>query len=93
MRALPVGGEIEQVSGNALAHRAECVDRGLLQHLEQAPIQLLGDGPGDLGIAPRRRGQGPRADPNTLDGSTVWTLVLAGPPTSTAIPSTSPGRA
>src|SRR5215471_9342841 len=30
---------------------------------------------------------------NTLDGSTVWTLVLAGPPTSTAIPSTSPGRA
>jgi hypothetical protein len=30
---------------------------------------------------------------NTLDGSTVCTLVLAGPPTTTAIPSTSPGRA
>jgi hypothetical protein len=30
---------------------------------------------------------------NTLDDSTVWTLVSAGPPTGTAIPSTSPGRA
>jgi hypothetical protein len=30
---------------------------------------------------------------STLDGSTVWTPTLAGPPTRTAIPSTSPGRA
>ena len=30
---------------------------------------------------------------NRLDGATAWTPTLAGPPTSTAIPSTSPGRA
>jgi hypothetical protein len=30
---------------------------------------------------------------NTPEASTAWTLVSAGPPTSTAIPSTSPGLA
>ena len=62
-RLLPAGGEIEQVSGDTLAHRAERVDRCLLQHLIQAPVQFLGDGPGDPGIASRRRSQLPRTDP------------------------------
>ena len=39
------GGEIKQVGRDALAHRAERVDSGLLQDLIEAPVQLLGDGP------------------------------------------------
>jgi hypothetical protein len=75
-----------------LPHRAERVDCGLLQRVTQPAVQLLGDRPGDSRVVARRRGQRPLIR-NRLDGSTAWTLVLAGPPTSTAMPSTSPDRA
>lgn len=92
-RMLLDGSKIEKVSGHALSHRAERVDRRLLQGLIQPAVQLFGDGPPDPLIPPRRRVSVRELIRNRLDGSTAWTPTLADPPTITAIPSTSPGRA
>lgn len=56
-RALLSGCEIQQVRCDPLPHRAEGVDRRLLQRLIQPSVQLLRQRPRDPGIAVRRRGQ------------------------------------
>ena len=50
-RLLLGGGKIEKMRGDPLAHRAERVDRGLLQGVIQPAVQLPGDRPGHPGIA------------------------------------------
>jgi hypothetical protein len=62
-RVLLGRGEIEKMSGDPLAHRAERVDRRLLQGVIQPAVQFLGDGPADPRVAAGRRGQRAGTDP------------------------------
>ena len=61
-------GKIEKMTGDPLVHRAERVDRRLLQGVIQPAVQFPGDGPADPGIASGRRGQRPGTDPEQAGG-------------------------
>jgi hypothetical protein len=55
-------GEVEQMYGDALVHRAERVDRRPPEVLVQATVNLLRQRPRHGSIAVRRRRQNPRVD-------------------------------
>jgi hypothetical protein len=53
IRPLLRGREVEEVGSDALLHRAECVDRDLLQGLVEPAAHLLGHGVGETDVTPR----------------------------------------
>ena len=63
LRTLLRGRQIQQVCGHPLPHRTKGVDRGLLQGVIQAPVQLLGHRPRHPGILPCRLQEGTGVDP------------------------------